>query len=169
MFAHLVSTVVATAALLTGVSAAARAETYQISLGEAAAVVNVPDAWKVTEIKRGMQIISPDKEVYMWFEAYAPNAKDALMKEHDSYFEKQKVTIGKPQLQEMVLGGAKTIAMDFPATYKGKKTIVQYLMIDPALKSGARLLVSNWSSVEGNEKYDKAEEVMLTGMKFKKK
>jgi len=68
-----------------------------------------------------------------------------------------------------VLGGAKTIALDFPATYKGKKTIVQYLMIDPALKSGARLLVSNWSSVEGNEKHDKVEEAMLTGIKFKKK
>ncbi len=168
MFARFVSAVVATAALLVGVSAAARAEIYQISLGDAVAIVNFPNTWKVTEIKRGAQIISPDKEVYMWFEAYAPDALEALKKEHDSYFEKQKVTIGKPRSQEMVLGGAKTIALDFPATYKGKKTIVQYLMIDPALKSGARLLVSNWSSVEGNEKHDKVEEAMLTGIKFKK-
>ena len=169
MFARLVSTVVATAALLVGVSAAARAETYQISLGEATAIINFPDTWKVTEIKRDAQIISPDKEVYMWFEAYAPDALEAPTREPHSYFKKQKVTIGKPRSQEMVLGGAKTVALDFPATYKGKKTIVQYLMIDPALKNGARLLVSNWSSVEGNDKYDKVEEAMLTGIKFRKK
>lgn len=169
MFARLVSAVVATAALLAGVSAAARAEIYQISLGEAVAIIDIPKAWKVSEIKRGMQIISPDKEVYMWFEAFAPNEKDALLKEHDSYFEKKKVTLGKPRSQEMVLGGAKTIALDFPATYQGKKTIVQWLIVDPALKNGAKLLVSNWSSVEGNQKYDKAEEVMLTGIKFKAK
>ncbi|HZP98968.1 MAG TPA: hypothetical protein VFB13_05475 [Reyranella sp.] len=168
MLARLISAVCATAALFVGVSAA-RADTYQISLGEALAIIDVPNQWKVSEIKRGMQIVSPDKEVYIWFEAATPDSMDTLFKEHDNYFEKQGVTIGKAQTQEMVLAGAKTVAMNFAATYKGKRTVVQYLLMDPALKNGAKLVVSNWSSVEGDQKHDKAENAMLMGIKFKKK
>jgi hypothetical protein len=167
MSSRFVSAAILAAALFVGSVSAALAETYQVSLGAAAALMSFPDSWKITQIKRGLQAVSPDGEVYIWVEAYAPKQLDALVKEHEEYFDKQKVTLGEPKSHEGAVNGMKMVALDFPATWKGKKTVVQYLLVNPGVKNNTQLMLSNWSSVKGDKMYQKETDAMVASMKIK--
>lgn len=167
MITRFVSAALVAASLLVGSITAASAETWKVSLGMGEAFMTFPDSWKVTTIKRGIQAVSPDEEVYIWAEAFTPDQWDAISGEHDKYYTKQKVSLGKPKSSEGTIAGVKGVAFEFPATYKGEKTVVQYLILDPALKNQAKLMLSTWASVAGDKKHQPATDAMLKSLKFK--
>jgi len=168
MFIRFISAALAAAVLCVGGVTAALADAYQVSLGEAVILMDFPASWKVKKIDRGLQAVTPDEEVYIWVEACAPKQCDTVFDEHKDYFDKQKVTLKDPTSVEGAMNGMKMIALDFPATYKGKKTIVRYLVLNPGLKNGAKVIVSTWSSVEGDKKHDKASNAFAESLKLKK-
>src|SRR5438067_1273889 len=71
----------------------ALAKTVKLTPTETAAALDFPDSWKIADIKRGFQAKSPDEEVYVWAELVPSDEINAVQKEHDDYFEKQKVTM----------------------------------------------------------------------------
>lgn len=169
MIVHFIAVAATAVALLVGTISPALSKTLSVSLGEAKMVVTVPDNWKVTEIKRGLQIVSPDEEVYVWAETVLPGQSETVRQEHRAYFVKQKVTFGEPKTQEGELNGMKTTATDYPdAKYAGAKTILQYLLVKPDLKNDAQLLLTAWASVEGEQKHRAATGALLNGLKLEK-
>jgi hypothetical protein len=168
MFARLTAAASLAVALVLGTFSAALAETYSISLGDAAMLISIPDSWKVSEIKRGLQIVSPDKEVYLWAEAYTDSTFKALTAEHDKYYEEHNVKLGEPKIKKVEVNGMPAAIMDIPATYKGEKQVVGYLLINPGLKNTGQFMLSTWSSVEGDKKHDKATTAMIESLKLKK-
>lgn len=168
MLLRIATALLAAVVLFAGPTAGAHADTYSVSLGDAVILMDPPDGWKIKEIKRGLQMASPDQEVYIWAEAFGADQIDAIFDEHKEYYEKQKVELGEPQSKEGVINGIKGTFFDFPAKYKGKKTIVQYIILHPAVKSGAQLMLSSWSSVEGDKKYDAVTNAMVGSLKLKK-
>ncbi len=46
----------------------AMAGAVAITAAEPVAVVTIPDSWAQSKIDRGVQIKTPDEEIYVWFE-----------------------------------------------------------------------------------------------------
>src|SRR3984885_5405103 len=51
----------------------ALAEPTEIRPEAPIATFDIPDAWETSQISRGIEAVSPDKEVYLWVEAYEPD------------------------------------------------------------------------------------------------
>lgn len=73
----------------------ADANSAKLTPADTVATLDFPDSWKISKIKRGIEAKSPDQEVYVWAELVPSDEVDAVQKEHDAYFEKQKVTMAK--------------------------------------------------------------------------
>ena len=77
-------------------SFAAFAASMEVRPREPVAEFNVPDDWTTTRTDRGLQVVSKDKEVYFWLEAYKPTEFDAILAEHNNYWKEQGVAISPP-------------------------------------------------------------------------
>jgi hypothetical protein len=84
-------------------------------------VSRFPNSWKISNVKRGFQAKSRDEEVYVWAELAPAQEIDAVQKEHEGYFEKQKVTMSKADPVGKEIDGPKCAFVDPDATYKGKR------------------------------------------------
>lgn len=133
------------------------ARTVKIVPKDAIATIELPNDWKVTEVKRGIEVRSGDEEVYLWFEVYAAGARDAVVAEHESYFKTQGVVIaGEPKIRKTETNGVTTQITDFPATWQGGPTVLRYVSIDLGLSSSKQVLLSYWASPEGDRTHDAA-------------
>lgn len=119
--------------------------------------LNVPAGWKTAATRRGIEVRSPDEEVFFWVEVYVPTDLDAVRGEHERYFAAQGVNVaGEPKVSRNETGSLKVQATAFPATWKGAPTILRYLAIDPGLPAGNQILISYWASPEGDRTHDVA-------------
>lgn len=169
MFSRLSSLVIATGFALFGVINAAQAGTYPIG-DKPIAVITVPESWKVKDIKRGLQAATKDDEVYFWAEIYPADGLNDLMAEHDAYYDKQGVDVGKedPKTQVIKVNGVDALLMHIVSpTWKGKPTVLEYVMFDPSRKTGRKLMLSYWASPEGDKLYEADLNAMLASVKFK--
>ena len=145
-----------------GFGGAGFAETLSIGSDGAFAKITIPDGWKPGAIDRGVEGRSPDEEVYIWAEAYTDDTIQTVMSEHEAYFTRQGVAVvGQAKTVEVVRNGLKMKALDVPATWRGKKTVLQYVMIEGGLASGRKVLLTEWASPEGDKMYDPDTTAML--------
>jgi hypothetical protein len=152
-------------AALLCLSSPASAITAKLTPADTVASLDFPDSWKMSNIKRGFQAKSPDGEVYVWAELVPGNEIDAVQKEHDDYFEKQNVTMSKADPVAKEINGRKWAFVDPQATWKGKPTIVRYIIINPNVASGKTIVFTYWASPEGDKNYDKEMDGVLNSLK----
>ncbi|TDR94852.1 hypothetical protein [Enterovirga rhinocerotis] len=125
--------------------------------GNPIAGVDIPGDWKTSATRRGVEVRSPDEEVFFWIEVYLPADQAAVSGEHERYFAKQGVKVtGEPTISRSEEGGVKVQATAFPATWKGDPTVLRYLAINPGLPSGNLVLISYWASPDGDKAHDAA-------------
>ncbi len=123
--------------------------------------IELPGGWTTTATKRGVEVKSPDEEVFFWVEVYQPAQYAAVVAEHERYFGKQGVAItGEGRTSSSKDGNVQIKATAFPATWKGDPTVLRYLSIDPGLPSKSQILLSYWASPKG----DKTHEVAFQGV-----
>jgi hypothetical protein len=157
------------AAVLLGFVTASQAGTYPIG-DKPIAVITIPESWKVKDIDRGLQASTKDDEVYFWAEIYPADGLNDLMAEHDAYYTKQKVDVGNedPKTQVIKVNGVDAVLMHIVSpTWKGQPTVLEYVMFDPARKTGRKLMLSYWASPEGDKLYEADLNAMLASVKFK--
>ena len=143
----------------------ALAKTAKLTPAETVASLDFPDSWKISSIKRGFQAISPDEEVYVWGELVPADEIETVQKEHDEYFEKQKVTMAKADPVPKEIDGHKWAFIDPEATWKGKPTVIRYIIINPNVASGKTIVFTYWASPEGAKNYDKEMDGVLNSLK----
>lgn len=152
--------------LMSIVATAASALTVTLTAKDPIVTIDFPSKWKVDEIKRGVEAKSPDEEVYLWFEIFAPAEYDALVNEHKTYFDKQGVKItGEAKVFNNEENGVHVKFTDFPSTWKGAPTVLRYVAFDLGLPSQKQVLMSYWASPEGDKKHDAAMRALLKSIK----
>lgn len=144
----------ALALLLLG-SQAASAKRVTVVPGDRPITVDVPNAWKVAVVERGIQIRTADEEVYLWFESYRPVQFQTLLNEHNAYFKNQGVrVVGAETAKQVDFPTYLLKVTECPATYEGKPTVLRYISVVPKAEGERLLLVSYWASPAGDKKYD---------------
>lgn len=132
------------------------------------AIVTIPDAWSGTKIARGLEIKTPDDEVYLWFELVAPADMPTVQKEHDVYFDKQGVKItGASETTKIEVKGRPWSVTELKATSKDGPSIIRYVAINPNVPSGKIILMTYWASPGGDKIHDAAMQALLDGIDFK--
>ena len=145
------------------------AGTYSIGPGDGFATLILPNAWHVTATDRGLQAQTRDDEVYIWAEAYTEGSLDEVSQEHQKYYDDQGVVVtGKPQTKDGTVNGVPARFLNLPATWQGKKTILQYVFLDPGPNRKWKLMLSEWASPEGDKKYDADTNDILNSVLFRK-
>jgi predicted Zn-dependent protease len=141
------------------------AKSAKLTADETIAVLEFPDSWKISNIKRGLQAKSPDEEVYVWAELVPSDEVNTVQKEHDDYFEKQKVTMAKADPVPKEVDGRKWAFIEPQSTWKGKPTVVKYIIINPGVASGKIVVFTYWASPEGDKNYDKEMDGVLNSLR----
>jgi hypothetical protein len=132
------------------------------------AVVTVPDDWSTSKITRGLQIKTPDDEIYIWFELIAPGEIDAVQKEHNGYFDKEGVTItGSSETVKKEINGRAWSFTELKAKSSDGDSIIRYVAINPNVASGKIIMMTYWASLDGDKEYDSAMNQMFKSIAFK--
>jgi hypothetical protein len=152
------------AALLLSMSAAGYAKSTTI--GDI--TLDVPDAFKASESSRGVELKTPDEEVFTWFEVYKGSEGDTLQAEHEKYWKDNEVVPNDPQMTDRKAGNISVATMFYPhATWQGKPTVLRYVKIGPVAASGTMVLMTVWASPEGINAHGKEVEHMLDTLNVK--
>jgi hypothetical protein len=155
--------------ILFAAAGSGQARSLTIPIGKGGVTISFPKAWAVSDIDRGLESKTPDEEVYVWAETFRANESDTLMQEHESYFTKQGVAItGKPRSETRTVNGLTMTFLDFPATWNGAPTVLQYMLIDPGLPSGWKLLMTEWGSPKGDKMYQSDLNSIMDSISFGK-
>src|SRR5438270_8763367 len=154
----------AVAALLC-VSGFAAAKTVKLTPSETVAALDFPDSWKISNIKRGLEAKSPDEEVYVWAELVPSDEVDTVQKEHDGYFAKQKVMMAKADPVPKDVDGRRWAFIEPQSTWKGKPTLVKYIIINPKVASDKIIVFTYWASPEGDKTYDKEMDGVINSLR----
>jgi hypothetical protein len=143
----------------------ADAKTAKLTPADTVASLDFPDSWKISSIKRGIEAKSPDEEVYVWAELVPSDEVDAVQKEHDKYFEKQKVTMTKADPVAKDVDGRQWAFIEPQSTWKGKPTLVKYIIINPKVASDKIIVFTYWASPEGDKNYDKEMDGVINSLR----
>jgi len=94
--------------------------------------LDVPDAFEASASARGVELKTPDEEVYTWFETYKGSEGDTLQAEHAKYWKENDVVLNDPEMTDKKSGDIHVATMFFPhATWQGKPTVLRYVKIGP--------------------------------------
>jgi hypothetical protein len=137
----------------------------KLTPADTVAVLDFPDSWKVSNIKRGLQAKSPDEEVYVWAELVPGDEVDTLQKEHDAYFEKQNVTMAKAEPVGKEVDGRKWAFVEPQATWKGKPTVIKYIIINPKTGNDKIIVFTYWASPAADKNYDKEMDGVINSLR----
>jgi hypothetical protein len=161
---HLIRKLTIAAALLLSMSAAGYAKSTTI--GDI--TLDVPDAFEASASSRGIELKTPDEEVFTWFEVYKGSAGDTIQAEHEKYWKENDVVPNDPQMTNTKVGEINVSTMFFPnATWQGKPTVLRYLRLGPVAASGTMVLMTVWASPEGIKEHGKEVEHMLDTLDVK--
>ncbi|MEW6437554.1 MAG: hypothetical protein AB1508_10370 [Pseudomonadota bacterium] len=161
---HLIRKLTIATVLLFSMSAAGYAKSTTIG----AITLDVPDAFQASESDRGVELKTPDEEVYTWLEVYKGSENDTLRAEHEKYWKDNDVVLNDPQTTDRKVGDINVSTMFFPnATWQGKPTILRYVKVGPVAASGTMVLMTVWASPEGIKAHGKEVEHMLDTLNVK--
>lgn len=125
-----------------------------------------PAGWAMGRTSRGVELRSPDAEVFVWFEAYAPAEHERVVREHDVYFRKQGVAFtGAAHANEMTLGAVTIKTMTHPARWNGAPTVLRYVVYTRTDPTKRILLMTYWASPEGDARHDAATQALVLSIK----
>ena len=127
--------------------------------------VDVPSAFQASDYERGME----DEEVFVWFETCKGNEIQDLLDEHNKYWKDNDVVLNDPVDEKTTQSsGTKQQTMDFKnATWKGKPTVLRYVIIGPLGSADSRVIYTLWASPEGSRAHAKEIQGMLESMDAK--
>jgi len=146
----------------------AHAGALQLTEADPVAVVTVPDSWPNSKIARGIEIKTPDDEIYLWFELVPPGEIDALQKEHNGYFDKEGVTItGSSETVKSEVKGKAWSFTELKAKSKDGDSIIRYIAINPNVPSGKIIMMTYWASLDGHKEHDAAMSKIMDSIAFK--
>jgi len=143
----------------------ADAKNAKLTPADTVATLDFPDSWKISTIKRGIEAKSPDEEIYVWAELGPSDEVDAVQKEHDAYFEKQKVTMAKADPVGKDVDGRQWAFIEPQSSWKGKPTVVKYIIINPKVASDKIIVFTYWASPEGDKNYDKEMDGVINSLR----
>lgn len=130
--------------------------------------LDVPGGYEVSSSKRGIEVKSPDGEVYVWVETFLGAESETLLAEHKRYWKEQKVVLGNPTTTTGKSGEADVENTNFPdATWKGDPTVVRYSAIGPFGSQKEMLLVTYWASPSGDKEFGDTIQKMVGDINFK--
>lgn len=153
--------------MMTVCASAASALTMTLTKSDPIVSIDFPANWDVGEIKRGVEAKSPDRDVYVWFEVFAPAEYDTLVGEHKAYFDKQGVQrTGEARVFSNEESGVRIKFSDFPSTWKGAPTVLRYVAMDFGLPSQKQILMSYWASPAGDKAHDATVRALIDSMKM---
>jgi len=144
------------------------AKALSITEADPVAVVTFPDNWPSSKVARGVEVKSPDEEVYVWFELAAPADMPAVQKEHDDYFAKEgvRITSSSETVKSEVNGKAWSFT-ELQATSTDGPSIIRYVAINPNVASGKIILMTYWASLEGHKDHDAAMSAAIKSIAYK--
>ncbi|MDU0341518.1 hypothetical protein [Bosea rubneri] len=146
----------------------AMAGALSITDADPVAVVTIPDAWTSSKIARGVEIKTPDDEIYLWFELVAPGEIDTVQKEHNGYFDKEGVTItGASETMKQEVNGKAWSFTELKAKSKDGDSIIRYIAINPNVPSGKIIMMTYWASLDGHKEHDAAMKKLIDSLAFK--
>jgi hypothetical protein len=88
----------------------------------------------------------------------APAELDTLQKEHNTYFEKEGVTItGASDTVKQEVKGKAWSFTELKAKSKDGESIIRYIAINPNVASGKIIMMTYWASPEGHKTHDAAD------------
>ncbi len=146
----------------------ALAKPLALTSADPVAVINIPNDWSGSKIARGLEIKTPDEEVYLWFELATQAEMPTVQKEHDDYFAKQGVKItGSSETKSAEVNGRAWSFTELQATGKDGPSIIRYVAINPNLPSGKIVLMTYWASPGGDKIHDAAMQKLLDAIEFK--
>lgn len=141
-------------------------KTVTVVPGDEPVTVEVPSSWVSSEIKRGVEISTPDEEVMLWIESYIPAQFEKVLAEHNAYFKEQGVTItGEPEQEAKDFATYAVKFSTYPATYEGEKTVIRYISVGPKDESKRRILLSYWATTDGDKDYDADTSKIIASLK----
>ena len=131
--------------------------------------VDVPSAFQASDYARGMEVKSEDEEVFLWFETCKGSEVQDLLDEHNKYWKENDVVLNDPIDEKTTQStGTKQQTMDFKnATWKGKPTVLRYVIIGPLGSANSLVVYTLWASPEGSRTYGKEIQGMLASMDAK--
>ena len=113
--------------------------------------LEVPAGFRASEANRGVELKTPDDEVFVWVETYKPDEEETIRGEHDRYWQKHKVVLKDPEKATLGKTTPQTRMTDYKgATWKGDPTVLRYYFVGPFGKSNKSILVTLWASPEGD-------------------
>lgn len=152
-------------AFSTLITAPLAAKTVNMSSGQAKLSFTVPDNWESSAQRRGLEIKSNDGEVMLWVESYPQADLEKIKAEHSKYFKGQGVEVtGEPKITTQAAERYGLAFMDMPATWKGKPTVLRYILIEPADAAKQRMMISYWASPEGDKLHDGAMQQLINSL-----
>jgi hypothetical protein len=153
------------AALICG-GGVAFAETVNLPRANPVVAITFPQDWGVSRIPRGIEVKSPDEEVFVWFETFPAAAEKRVWSEHEAYFNRQGVTIsGDPTIRTNADGGVSVRFIEFNAKWQGAPTVLRYLVFDLNLASKTQLMMSYWASPAGDKVHAEAMKAIIESLK----
>jgi hypothetical protein len=129
--------------------------------------LDVPDTFAASASSRGVELKTPDEEVFTWFEVYKGTEGDTIQAEHEKFWKENDVVTNDPQMTNAKVGEINVATMFFPkATWQGKPTVLRYVKLGP-VGGGTMVLMTVWASPEGINKHGKEVEHMLDTLDVK--
>ena len=117
--------------------------------------IEVPDAWRIKVIERGVEISSPDKAVTIQVEATDAANVGSVVENYYSFLRKQGIKLRQQiDKRKNVIGGVDVILMDIQATFAGGPTVVKLVMTDPRPQERKGLFIGYWASPKGDQKHE---------------
>lgn len=142
------------AAFLLSSSALVQAETMEVNPERPIVSANLPNAWDISRVDRGIQAISKDQDAFVWVESYLPGELDEIIAEHNAYWKEQGVEITGHESTEHSENGKSYVITEETATEDGKPTKLMYAEYSLGLGSKRNIVVTYWASPEGDKKYE---------------
>ncbi len=154
------------AALLTGALAtSATAKTFELPAANPAITVDLPPAWKPTEVDNGAEATSPDGETYIAFETATTKGMEKLIDDDIAFLTKSGVTIDRStqQTQDTTVNGLPVSFLHWKGKDKDGPTAVTLGIV--GVTDNLIVLMTAWSSPAGDTANGPALDKILASVK----
>ena len=143
----------ASALLLAALLASGMAAEHKLTPKDPIATINLPDGWKVTPTDDGIDVESPDEEIYINVEVNDGDSIEGAIQETFGYLKKNKVKIDKAteKKQEIKVRGMDVVNFDWDGTDADGPTKVSLTIL--GITKQKLLLMLYWASPEGEKKH----------------
>lgn len=131
--------------------------------------LDVPENYSSSSSKHGLLVKTPDSSVDVWVEVVKMVDVGDLKKEHDAYWEKNKVVLnGEGDGSETKVGDVNVAKVDYTkATWKGDPTVLRYTFIGPLGSEQKLVLITYWASPAGDRSFGPDLQAMIKTMTVK--